>query len=110
MALLKFLRLLLSQPLADLSAESLNQQTATHADAAMNTPHSQGETQLFQRLVPREHMLIDAIDESAVKIEKQRWCDRCLDSWGRRSGNNELTSQFFNLRQALLVFKQRRDH
>ena len=41
MALLKFLRLLLSQPLADLSAESLNQQTATHADAAMNTPHSQ---------------------------------------------------------------------
>jgi hypothetical protein len=60
--------------MADLPAESLDQQTAAHADATMNSPHGQRETQLSQRLVPREHMLIDAVDERAVKIKKQGGC------------------------------------
>jgi hypothetical protein len=74
MSILKFLSEFWSHALADLTAESLDQQTATHADAAMNSPHSQGETRLFKSLVPRENMLIDTVDERAVKIKKQRWC------------------------------------
>jgi hypothetical protein len=70
MAFLKFLSLLRSQAMADLTAESLDQQTATHADTAMNTPHSQGEPRLFKSLVPGEHMLIDTVDERAIKIEE----------------------------------------
>jgi hypothetical protein len=73
MSILKFLSEFWSHAMADLTAESLDQQTATHADAAMNSPNGQGETRLFKSLVPRENMLIDTVDERAVKIKKQSW-------------------------------------
>ena len=73
MAFLEFLRLFRGHPAADLPAKSLDQQTTTHTDAAVNTPHGQKEAHLIKSLVPSEHMLIDAVDECAIKIEEQRW-------------------------------------
>jgi hypothetical protein len=43
MSILKFLSQFWSHAMADLPAEGLHQQTAAHADAAMNTPHGQRE-------------------------------------------------------------------
>ncbi|HTF65395.1 MAG TPA: hypothetical protein VK638_22195 [Edaphobacter sp.] len=62
MALLKLRRLLGTQPLVDLAAESLNQQSPAHADAAMNAPYAERQPHLFQRFMPGKDMVVDAID------------------------------------------------
>jgi hypothetical protein len=69
---LELLCLFRGYPLAYLPPKSLNQQAAAHANATMNPPHSQGQAHLFKSLMPRKHMLIHAVDECAIKIEKQR--------------------------------------
>src|ERR1700680_1881710 len=46
-------------------------QTAAHADLAMNAPHRQRNAFLIQRRFPCEHMLVHAVDESAVEIEEK---------------------------------------
>jgi hypothetical protein len=79
---LKLLYLLWRQPLADLTAESLDQQAATHADAPMNAPHTEGHAQFFQSLMPCEEMLVDTIHKSAIEIEEQGWHLRCFLSHG----------------------------
>jgi hypothetical protein len=81
-SLLKLLYLLWRQPLADLAAESLDQRPATHANAAMNAPHTEGHAQFFQSLMPCEYMLVDTIHKSAIEIEEQGWHLRCLMSHG----------------------------
>jgi hypothetical protein len=37
----------------------------------MNAPHRQRQAHLFECLMPGQDMLIDAIDECAVKIEEE---------------------------------------
>ena len=66
MSLLECFRLFWSKPLTNLAAESLNEQPAAHADATVDTPDAQRKSHFFQRLMPREHMLVDAVDERAV--------------------------------------------
>src|ERR1700692_5048191 len=46
-------------------------QPAAHADLAMNAPHRQRNAFLIQRRFPCEHMLVHAVDESAVEIEEK---------------------------------------
>jgi hypothetical protein len=58
-----------SQTLAELSAECLSQQTPAHADATMNTPHAQRISHLSQCLMPREDVVINAVNKRAVEIE-----------------------------------------
>jgi hypothetical protein len=81
-SLLKLLYLLWRRPLADLAAESPDQQAATHANAAMNAPHTQGHAQFFQSLTPCEDILVDTIHKSAIEIEEQGWHLRCFLSHG----------------------------
>ena len=57
--------------MTDLSPKCLNQEAATHTDAAMNAPHHQRQAHLFECLMPGQYMLIDAVDECAVKIEEE---------------------------------------
>jgi hypothetical protein len=37
----------------------------------VNAPHAERKTHLFQRLMPGEHVLVNAVDERAVKIKKE---------------------------------------
>jgi hypothetical protein len=47
------------------------EQASAHANPAVNAPNRQFETFGVQRFLPREHMLIDAVDESPVEIEQE---------------------------------------
>jgi hypothetical protein len=37
----------------------------------MDAPNRQRKAQLFKRLVPREYVLIDTVDEGAIEIEEK---------------------------------------
>ena len=56
--------------------------------------------------MPREHMLVDAVDERAVKIKKKGWSVIAILIHG--VGASEATSllSVFDLSHALLVFEQ----
>src|SRR5258707_13854110 len=54
-----------------LAQQYVGEQTAAHADLPMNAPHRQRDTFLIQRRFPREHMLVHAVDERTVEIEKK---------------------------------------
>ena len=54
-----------------LAQQDVRKQTAAHADLAMNAPYRQRNAFLIQRRFPCEHMLVHAVDESAVEIEKK---------------------------------------
>ena len=71
MQLLQFLCLFDRNFMADFSHQRLHQQPAAHANAAVNLPNGQRYAYLFQSLVPRKHMLIDAINQGPVKIKEQ---------------------------------------
>ena len=49
--------------------EIVRQQTAAHSDTAMNTPHSQFDTRLFQGFAPSQNMLVNAVHQGTVQIE-----------------------------------------
>src|SRR5580698_207720 len=49
----------------------VREETAAHADLAVNAPHRQLDAFLVERLLPGEDVLIDAIDEGAVEIEQE---------------------------------------
>ena len=57
---------------ARLAEERVHEQAAAHADPAMDAPHGELNSGLFQSFPPRQHMLIDAVDQRAVKIEQKR--------------------------------------
>src|SRR5882757_1881392 len=54
-----------------LAQQYVGKQTPAHADLAMNAPHRQRNAFLIQRRFPCEHMLVHAVDERAVEIEKK---------------------------------------
>ncbi len=56
---------------AGLAQQHVDQQAAAHADAAMHAPDRQVNAVALERLVPREHVLVDAVDERAVEIEQE---------------------------------------
>ena len=57
-----------------LAQQRAREQAAAHADAAVDAPHRELDAGLLQRLVPRQHVLIDAVDQRAVEIEDQGRC------------------------------------
>ncbi len=57
---------------ASLTQQHVDEQAAAHADPAMHAPDRQRDPLGLERLVPREHVLVDTIDERAVEIEQER--------------------------------------
>ena len=53
----------------------IGEEAAAHADLAMDTPNRQLDAFGVERLLPRENVLIDAIDQRAVEIEQERRLD-----------------------------------
>ena len=60
----------------DLTSQSVHEESAAHADLAVNAPNGEMNPAGLERLTPREHVLIDAIDQRSVEIEKKG-----LSSW-----------------------------
>jgi len=52
------------------------------SNAAMNAPHPRRQAHLFERLMPGQYMLINAVDECAVKIEEESQAMRRMLSHG----------------------------
>jgi len=51
---------------AGLAQELVSEQSATHADFAMDAPHGKVDAFRVQRVFPGKHVLIDAVDECTV--------------------------------------------
>jgi hypothetical protein len=51
--------------------QSPREQSARHADAPVNAPDRDVNAFLLQRGVPCQNMVIDAVDQRAVEIEKE---------------------------------------
>src|SRR4029450_7164571 len=49
--------------------QHVREQAAAHANLAMNPPDCQLDALDLERLAPRHHMLIDAIDQRTVEVE-----------------------------------------
>ena len=78
----------------------------------MNAPHGKIDSLRIQRLLPREDMLIDAVDERAVKIEEESWFDtarahrRCFAYSGTSSPEPPAgTGKSFNFGSPSLIGK-----
>ena len=54
-----------------------HEEAAAHADPPVDAPHRQVDAERGQRRAPREHVLVDAVDQRAVEIEEERG-RRCL--------------------------------
>src|SRR5689334_2458166 len=72
MYLLHALSLFRRNSMSGLARQSIDEQTPAHANLAMNAPHGQINPTGLERLPPREHVLIDAVDECSIEIEKKR--------------------------------------
>ena len=62
-----------SSPIVDagFADELVGEQTAAHADLAMNAPDRKLDALAVERILPGEHMLIDAVDQRAVEVEQE---------------------------------------
>nr|WP_241510357.1 hypothetical protein [Burkholderia seminalis] len=55
-----------------LAQQLVQEQAAAHPDLAVDAPYRQLDPLRIERFLPREHVLIDAVDERAVEIEQKR--------------------------------------
>src|SRR3546814_18164480 len=55
----------------DLAQQLIGEQPAAHPDLAMDAPDRERDIRRSQRLVPREHVLIHAVDPRPVAIEAE---------------------------------------
>ena len=63
---------------AGLADKLIGEQAAAHADLAMDPPDRNIDALAVERLLPGEHVLIDAVDQRSVEVEQE---DR-LDAHG----------------------------
>jgi hypothetical protein len=54
-----------------LAQQRAGEQAAAHADAPVDPPHRQLDPGDLQRLLPGEHVLVDAVDQRAVQVEHE---------------------------------------
>ena len=54
-----------------LTQQDVCEQTAAHADLAMDAPYREWNAFLIQRGFPCQHVLVHAVDESAVEVEEK---------------------------------------
>jgi hypothetical protein len=73
----------LAQPLNTIGADResgfakklIGEQPSAHADLAVDAPYGQLDPLGVESLLPGQHMLIDAVDERAVEVEKENGLD-----------------------------------
>jgi hypothetical protein len=58
-----------------LAQELVGEQTAAHADLAMDAPDREVDALAIESLLPGQYVLIDAVNQGAVKVEQKRWLD-----------------------------------
>src|SRR6266508_907462 len=56
---------------ARLSQKHICEQSPTHPDFVMNAPEGQFDSLGDQGIMPGEHMIVDAVDQSSVEIEEK---------------------------------------
>ena len=56
---------------ARLARQRLGEEAARHADLAVQPPDRDLDAFFLQRIVPGQHMVIDAVDQRAVEIEQE---------------------------------------
>ena len=78
--LLKFFCQFGSHWMADLAPKGLDKQASAHSDAAMDTPHSKRKAHLLESFMPRQYMLVNAVNQRAVQVEKERGHGRIMRS------------------------------
>ncbi len=70
--------------------QDVGEKAAAHADLAMDAPDRDVHAFLVQRLLPRQYMLVDAVHQRAVEIEKKgrvaAWHGFLRAWWGRKCG------------------------
>ena len=54
-----------------LAQQHVGEQAAAHADPAMDAPDRKLDALGVERLLPGQHVLIDAVDQRAVEIEEK---------------------------------------
>ena len=77
--------------------QDVGEQSAAHADLAMDAPHRQRNAFLIERIFPREHVLIDAVDQRAVEIEQEGGA--VARHGGLRCDRNEFTARCVSSRR-----------
>ena len=60
---------------AGLAFELVGEQAAAHADLAMDAPDRELDAFAVERLLPRQHVLVDAVHQRAVEIEQKHGLD-----------------------------------
>ena len=65
-------RLVIGQAAADLTGDGPREQSAAHADPAMDPPAVDRVARLEQRALPGEDVRVDGVDEGPVQVEDQR--------------------------------------
>src|SRR5690606_2341114 len=55
--------------------QRVGEQAAAHADPAMDAPDRELDADLFEGVVPGKDVLVDAVDQRPVEVEKERGCD-----------------------------------
>ena len=56
---------------ADLSQKLLREELTAHAYFAMDSGDGQVQPFAIQRFAPRDHVLVDAVDEGAIEIKNE---------------------------------------
>src|SRR5882762_9011862 len=56
-----------------LSQQGIHKQAPAHADTAMNPPYRKLDSAALESFPPGEHMLINAVDQRPIQIEKKGW-------------------------------------
>ena len=66
---LQALRFVTGDVPASLPQQCVYEQAAAHANPPVDSPYRQADAAQFQRFPPGQHMLVNAIDQGAVKVE-----------------------------------------
>jgi len=56
---------------AGLAQQDVREQSAAHADLAMDAPDRQRNAFAVERLLPCQHVLVDAVHQRAVEVEQE---------------------------------------
>src|SRR6266478_1142368 len=69
--LLELGRVFLAQLMPGLTRQTIGQESTAHPDAPVDAPDRQLDAGQLERLVPRDGVLIDAVNERAVQVEEE---------------------------------------
>src|SRR5262245_8970565 len=71
MYLMNSLGLLRRARVSGLAGQRVDEESAAHADLPVNTPDGEMYPALLQRFAPRQHVLVNVVDERSVEVEDE---------------------------------------